>query len=175
MFKKAILSTLVSAALVAPALAESIVGYNGSTPGVFQPQNKLFIPGNKPLLPRLPSGSLKPACPDLAVNISQRDLGSRGIEISYAVTNVGRHTYRSSPNQQALHLSESGRLIRNHPFTNLAPGASAAFSLIYRPGGEFSNRYNAYISLDPDIGYDSNSANDDCRLSNNQASLTTLR
>ena len=70
MFKKAILSALVSAALVAPALAESIVGYNGSTPGVFQPQNKLFIPGNKPLLPRLPSGSLKPACPDLAVNIS---------------------------------------------------------------------------------------------------------
>ncbi len=174
MFKKAMLVALVSSAVATPVLADTIRNYNGvGLNAITRATNPAL--NFKPQLPQIPLDSLKPACPDLAVSMSQRDLGARGIEIRYGVTNVGRTDYRSNPNQQALQLSESGRMVRNHPFANLAPGASANFTLLYQPGPEFRNQFRAYISRDPDIGYDSNKANDDCRSNNDQASLTTLR
>ncbi|MCB9993238.1 MAG: hypothetical protein H6873_06240 [Hyphomicrobiaceae bacterium] len=115
------------------------------------------------------------ACPDLKVSASQHPNPDGSIAVEVRVANISTADYVSDPAQQMLviegHNGGHSGMMR---FAELASGRFIQWNDTFEPF-EFPATYNAYVAFDPDILLDGNPQNDDCRASNNQASLTTAR
>ena len=116
---------------------------------------------------------LRATCPDIRVTTHQNPRSDGSILVTIKVVNTSSADFISGAGQQALIVKGNGRNARV-AFGNVVRGSEVVFQDIFHPF-EFPATYNARISFDPDIFTDGNPQNDDCRASNNQASLTTAR
>lgn len=80
------------------------------------------------------------------------------------VTNRGSAAYSSAPGEQAVYLYEGRRLVREVDFTSLKPGGTVDVSY-YPARGAFARgtTFTLILVYNPDIHWDGNSNNDDCR------------
>lgn len=115
------------------------------------------------------------ACPDIKLVTSQREQADGSIRVTIKVVNTSGADYVSQTGQQALVIEGSnGGRSGNLPFGSVHRGDEIIWGDIFRPF-EFPASYRAHLAFDPDIRIDGNTQNDDCRSSNNTASITTLR
>jgi hypothetical protein len=143
--------------------------WNLQRPVVVSPQHPI----------KLPPSDLRPDCPNpavrLAASIANRTSDFTGIiHIDVDLHNWGRQSFRSHPKQQSLQIYENERLLLNRPFNRLEPGETLTVTVprTWNTSIEFPPSYRAMIQYDPDIVIDGNPANDDCRLRDNQRTIT---
>ena len=127
---------------------------------------------------------LTAACPDPAAVAIQASVVAAAPDLSWAdvaLTGVVRNNggaYASGANQQvALLQTTAGATLGQANFPILAPGQSVNIGSTIRvaSGDEFLPDVQLQISYDPDIFIDGNTANDDCRMGNNQTVLTAAQ
>lgn len=120
-------------------------------------------------------GPIQTVCPDIKLATSQHERADGSIRVTIKVINTSGADYVSETGRQVLVIegSEGGRS-GSLAFGNVRRGDEIIWGDIFRPF-EFPASYRAHLAFDPDIRIDGNPQNDDCRSSNNTASITTLR
>ncbi|HEX7045281.1 MAG TPA: hypothetical protein VF203_11775 [Burkholderiales bacterium] len=91
------------------------------------------------------------------------------------VKNLGSSTFRANRGQAEITLRMGTRVVNRQPLTVLAPGATRDGGTTisgWRLSDEFPPDFTLEISYDPDIRVDGNPENDDCRMTNNKATLS---
>ncbi len=119
---------------------------------------------------------------DLAASISVQTVtcfnGSARIRIRGEATNISSQDFRSRLGPQSLLLYEvQGRtrtLVASKDFTAVQAGfgVDVSYERLWILSTEFPPSYEVRLSYDPDIFIDANEENDDCDLTNNDATIT---
>ncbi|HEY8553713.1 MAG TPA: hypothetical protein VIL43_04125 [Burkholderiales bacterium] len=109
------------------------------------------------------------------VHVRKASDGTYTFYLSARIKNVGSSTFRANAGQAAAILWHGSRVLTRVPITVLTAGATRdAGTTIsrWRLSDEFPPDFTLQISYDPDIGSDGNPENDDCRMTNNKATLS---
>lgn len=151
-----------------------------------QLQPGVRVPGSA-TLPQPGKTPVRIGCPDPAVTLKvgwpgRNADGTYNIKLLASVVNKGGATFRSNRNQTQIVIYEGSRVLKREQFVSnrativeYAPGQGGSHVHPiprWNPTSEFLDNFRAEISYDPDVRVDGNPDNDDCRATNNSATLT---